>query len=65
GKHSGSHAVIQAYADMGMALSREQAESLLLRVRLHAMQNKRPPASHDLRRFYLEINKESQEWIRQ
>ncbi|MES9938978.1 MAG: homocitrate synthase [Candidatus Thiodiazotropha sp. 6PLUC2] len=65
GKHSGSHAVIQAYADMGMALNREQAESLLMRVRLHAMQNKRPPASHDLRRFYLEINTESQEWIRQ
>jgi homocitrate synthase NifV len=62
GKHSGSHAVIQTYADMGMALSREQAESLLLRVRLHAMQNKRPPAARDLRRFYLEINKESHEW---
>jgi homocitrate synthase NifV len=65
GKHSGSHAVIQAYADMGMALSREQAESLLLRVRRHAEQNKRPPAVQELRRFYLEINNESQEWMRQ
>ncbi len=63
GKHSGSHAVIQAYADMGMALSREQAESLLHLVRLHAMQNKRPPAAQDLRRFYLQINHESQQWM--
>lgn len=65
GKHSGSHAVIQAYADMGMALSREQAESLLRLVRLHAMQTKRPPAAQDLRRFYLEINSEGQEWTHQ
>jgi homocitrate synthase NifV len=65
GKHSGSHAVIQAYADMGMALSREQAESLLHLVRLHAMQNKRPPAVQDLRRFYLQINHESQQWMQQ
>jgi homocitrate synthase NifV len=64
GKHSGSHAVIQAYADMGMALTREQAESLLRLVRLHAMQTKRSPATQDLRRFYLEINNESQAWIR-
>jgi homocitrate synthase NifV len=63
GKHSGSHAVIQAYADMGMALSREQAESLLIRVRRHATEYKRPPAPQDLRRFYLEINRESQEWM--
>ncbi|MGD8907833.1 MAG: homocitrate synthase [Chromatiales bacterium] len=63
GKHSGSHAVIQAYADMGMALNREQAESLLRLVRLHAMQNKRPPAVQDLRRFYLQINDGSQAWM--
>ncbi len=65
GKHSGSHAVIQAYADMGMALNREQAESLLRLVRLHAMQNKCPPAVQDLRRFYLQINSETQEWMHQ
>jgi homocitrate synthase NifV len=63
GKHSGSHAVIQAYAGMGMALSREQAESLLTQVRRHAIQYKRPPAEQDLRRFYLEINREPQEWM--
>ena len=65
GKHSGSHAVIQAYADMGMALSREQAEMLLHLVRRHAVQNKRPPVVQDLRRFYLEIYSESQEWMHQ
>ncbi len=65
GKHSGSHAVIQAYADMGMALSREQAESLLRLVRLHAMRNKRSPEVQDLRRFYLQINNESKEWMHQ
>jgi homocitrate synthase NifV len=63
GKHSGSHAVIKAYADMGLTLSREQAESLLIQVRRHAIQNKRPPAAQDLRRFYLEKDKESQEWM--
>jgi homocitrate synthase NifV len=63
GKHSGSHAVIQAYADMGLALSREQAESLLIQVRRHATEYKRPPVEQDLRRFYLEINRESQEWM--
>ncbi|WP_316368820.1 homocitrate synthase [Candidatus Thiodiazotropha sp. CDECU1] len=65
GKHSGSHAVIQAYADMGMALSREQAELLLRRVRQHAVQTKQSPAVGDLRRFYLEIYTESSEWMRQ
>jgi len=63
GKHSGSHAVIQAYADMGLALTRAQAESLLQRVRHHAMEHKQPPGTQDLRRFYLEINGESNEWM--
>ncbi len=65
GKHSGSHAVIQAYADMGMALNREQAQSLLIRVRRHAVAHKRSPALQDLRRFYLEINGETEEWMHQ
>ncbi|MCU7811875.1 MAG: homocitrate synthase [Candidatus Thiodiazotropha sp. (ex Notomyrtea botanica)] len=63
GKHSGSHAVIQAYADMGMALTREQVASLLRRVRMHVNQHKRPPAAQDLRSFYREINNESQAQI--
>jgi homocitrate synthase NifV len=65
GKHSGSHAVIQAYADMGMALTRAQAESLLSLVRRHAVQYKQPPAINDLRRFYLEIYSEPKERMQQ
>jgi homocitrate synthase NifV len=56
GKHSGSHAIIHAYAEMGIWLSRQQAELLLFPVRRHAMQNKRSPGASDLRRFYREIN---------
>jgi homocitrate synthase NifV len=59
GKHSGSHAVIQAYADIGLTLTRQQAVVLLSLVRRHAVQHKRPPEDHDLRRFYFEINSES------
>ncbi|MCG8025695.1 MAG: homocitrate synthase [Candidatus Thiodiazotropha endolucinida] len=65
GKHSGSWAIISAYADMGVQLTREQAQMLLLLVRRHATQNKRPPADQDLRRFYLEINGENPEWTLQ
>ncbi|MES9813442.1 MAG: homocitrate synthase [Candidatus Thiodiazotropha sp.] len=65
GKHSGSHAIIHVYARMDIQLSRQQAETLLLLVRRHAMQNKRPPVDQELRRFYLEINAESQERMQQ
>ncbi|MEW8076041.1 MAG: homocitrate synthase [Candidatus Sedimenticola endophacoides] len=64
GKHSGSHAVIQAYENMGMHLDRIQAELLLSRVRRHASTFKKAPAAEDLRRFYLEINREETEWSR-
>ncbi|MET0116828.1 MAG: homocitrate synthase [Sedimenticola sp.] len=63
GKHSGSHAVMRAYADMGVTLDRHQAELLLLLVRHHTAQTKRPPEDKDLRRFYLQINGEDQTWI--
>lgn len=56
GKHSGSHAVIQAYAGMGMSLTRDQAEMLLQRVRRYTTKEKQPPSNIDLRRFYLEMN---------
>lgn len=65
GKHSGSHAIIQAYADMGMSLNRDQAEKLLQRVRRYSTKEKQPPSDLDLRRFYLEINLEISEWIQQ
>lgn len=65
GKHSGSRAIIRAYADMGVKLTHQQAQMLLLLVRRHATQNKRPPADQDLWRFYLEINGENSEWMLQ
>jgi homocitrate synthase NifV len=65
GKHSGSRAIIQAYAEMGLPLTRQQAESLLLLVRRHSVRHKRPPASQDLHRFYLEISDEATPWIAQ
>lgn len=65
GKHSGSHAVIRAYAEMGLTLKPEQAVSLLRLVRRHAMENKCPPAARDLHRFYLQINKGSKAWMHQ
>ncbi len=52
GKHSGRHAVADAYARLGLHLSREQAESLLLAVRRFSTSYKRAPASEDLRHFY-------------
>ncbi|MCG8047053.1 MAG: homocitrate synthase [Candidatus Thiodiazotropha endolucinida] len=65
GKHSGSHAIIQAYAEIGMQLTRAQAESVLERVRQHAVEHKRTPDSRDLRRFYIEVNGENREWMSQ
>jgi homocitrate synthase NifV len=65
GKHSGSQAVIQAYAEIGMHLTKRQAESLLLLVRRHSTQHKCSPASQDLQRFYFEINGENSEWTLQ
>ncbi len=50
---------------MGVKLTHQQAQMLLLLVRRHATQNKRPPADQDLWRFYLEINGENSEWMLQ
>jgi len=55
GKHSGSHAVIQTYAELGIKLIRQQAETLLAKVRHFTEQHKRSPVEHELQRFYLEI----------
>jgi homocitrate synthase NifV len=65
GKHSGSHAVMQAYAEMGVELSRQQAETLILLVRHHVAEYKRPPEDRDLRRFYAHIKEEDIEWMPQ
>ncbi|QSA99227.1 homocitrate synthase [Methylococcus sp. EFPC2] len=54
GKHSGSHAVVRSYRELGIDLSETDATRLLQRIRLHANQTKRPPSDHELRRFYRE-----------
>ncbi len=54
GKHSGSSAVMQAYAWLGIALTEFEAKTLLARIREHAVATKQTPSSADLERFYLE-----------
>ncbi len=52
GKHSGSHAVKDAYARLGIALSKGDAQRMLDKIRLHAMCAKRPPEPEELALFY-------------
>lgn len=54
GKHSGSHAVQDAYLRLGLHLSAEQAHLLLACIRSHVGHTKRCPDNDDLKRFYLE-----------
>ncbi len=58
GKHSGSHAIVQVYASLGLQLTQEQAEKLLTAVRRFSSSHKRSPERDDLRRFYRDINGE-------
>jgi homocitrate synthase NifV len=54
GKHSGSSAVMEAYAGIGIVLTEFEAKTLLARIREHAVSTKQTPSSADLERFYLE-----------
>jgi homocitrate synthase NifV len=54
GKHSGSHSVIDAYSKLGVAISQDEADWLLARIRGHAVLEKRSPTATELKRFYLE-----------
>lgn len=63
GKHSGGHAIVHAYAEMGIHLDRQQAASVLSRVRQYSTVHKHAPSTRDLRRFYLEVNPESRECL--
>jgi homocitrate synthase NifV len=56
GKHSGSRAVRQAYAKLGLILTDGQAADILARIRDHAVTNKCSPDGADLQRFYLEFS---------
>ncbi|QEP44521.1 homocitrate synthase [Ectothiorhodospiraceae bacterium BW-2] len=59
GKHSGSHAVVQAYADIGLLLNSQQANSLLQQVRHYATSYKRTPQREELLQFYRQLGAES------
>jgi len=54
GKHSGSSAVLEAYAEIGIVLTEFEAKAMLARIREHAVATKQAPDSADLKRFYLE-----------
>jgi homocitrate synthase NifV len=54
GKHSGMHAVKEAYGRSGLPLSVEAARHILGMIREHAMQTKHSPGARELARFYLE-----------
>ncbi|NTV09657.1 MAG: homocitrate synthase [Zoogloea sp.] len=54
GKHSGSKAVIAAYAQIGLVVTDREAQRLLTRIRSFAMEAKAAPSVSDLTRFYLE-----------
>ena len=54
GKHSGTSAVIRAYADIGIALSRAEAEVVLSKVRDFAHHTKHSPEPDDLQQIYFE-----------
>jgi len=52
GKHSGSHAVINRYAELGIALNNQEAVTILNSIRNHVVRNKRTPNHAELRQFY-------------
>jgi homocitrate synthase NifV len=54
GKHSGSAAVLERYARLGLALEARQVPPLLALIRTHVMHTKREPSSDDLARFFFD-----------
>ncbi|WP_337997439.1 homocitrate synthase [Oleispirillum naphthae] len=55
GKHSGAHAVRQAYERLGIGLSPLQEQAILAQVRSFATRTKTIPAEADLLRFYAAV----------
>jgi homocitrate synthase NifV len=54
GKHSGASAVIKAYADIGIVLSKDDAQRILSRVRDFTSRTKHSPEQDDLHEIYFE-----------
>ena len=55
GKHSGTHGVCHAYAELGIALQPAQAAALLQRLRAHVTRTKRSPGDDELLRLYADL----------
>ena len=55
GKHSGSRAVLSAYAGLGIHVSRAQASLLVAQIRRLVGQSKRPPTVPELESLYQEL----------
>ena len=54
GKHSGTKAIVRAYAELGSPISENQAQNILQQIRVYVLQHKSPPPVEDLHRFLLE-----------
>ncbi len=52
GKHSGTHAVLQGYRELGIDLSDSQAGMLLQQIRTFVVRHKRLPETPELRAFH-------------
>ncbi len=55
GKHSGSHGVVAAYAQLGLFVSRAEADALLTRIRGFVVRAKRSPQQQELAAFYDDV----------
>lgn len=55
GKHSGSHAVLAAYAQLGMYPSAPEVAQIIERIRAYATRNKCEPDATQLADFYLDV----------
>ena len=55
GKHSGASGVIKAYSDIGIALSKAEAQRILAKIRDFSHYTKHSPEPDDLQQIYFEI----------
>jgi len=55
GKHSGTHGVMQRYAEVGLMLNKPQAELILAYIRNYVTTTKRTPDQDELRRIYYQL----------
>lgn len=56
GKHSGTHAVVEAYSRLGLPLTHREASLVLNRLRKFVARTKSPPESEDLHLLYRELH---------